>query len=429
MLARRMMPQLLEALADTPVVLLHGARQVGKSTLAQEVASGPHPARYLSFDDETVLAAAKSDPPGFVHALQGPVVLDEIQRVPELLTSIKVAVDRNRRPGQFLLTGSANVLLLPKLSESLAGRMEVLTLWPLSQGEIAGAAEDFVDRMFAGRFERSPGAPVDREELARRILAGGYPEAVLRSSARRSVWFQSYVTTVVQRTVRDLADIDRIREIPRLLAVLAARTGTLLNVADLSRALGMPQTTLQRYLALLHAAFLVESLPAWTGKARRRLLKSPKILTVDTGLASHLVGMDEQRLLSGVELWGAFAETFVLMEVVKQAGWSKTLPRLYHFRSANGEEVDIVLEGSAGALVGIEAKATMSIHSDDFRGLRVLAEIAGTRFLRGVLLYLGDQEVAFGPNLHALPIFNLWGGHRRPLTGHVAEPPPRRARR
>lgn len=424
-----MMPQLLAALADTPVVLLHGARQVGKSTLAQEVASGPHPARYLSFDDETVLAAAKSDPPGFVHALQGPVVLDEIQRVPELLTSIKVAVDRNRQPGQFLLTGSANVLLLPKLSESLAGRMEVLTLWPLSQGEIAGAAEGFVDRTFAGRFERSPGGPVDREELARRILAGGYPEAVLRSSARRSAWFQSYVTTVVQRTVRDIADIDRIREIPRLLAVLAARTGTLLNVADLSRALAMPQTTLQRYLALLHAAFLVESLPAWEGKARRRLLKSPKILTVDTGLASHLVGMDEQRLLSSVELWGAFAETFVLMEVVKQAGWSKTLPGLYHFRSANGEEVDIVLEGSAGALVGIAVKATMSIHSDDFRGLRVLAEIAGARFLRGVLLYLGDQEVAFGPNLHALPIFNLWGGQSRSLTGHVAEPPPRRARR
>lgn len=423
------MPHLLAALADTPVVLLHGARQVGKSTLAHEVASGPYPARYLSFDDEAVLAAAKSDPPSFVHALQGPVVLDEIQRVPELLTAIKVAVDRNRRPGQFLLTGSANVLLLPRLSESLAGRLEVLTLWPLSQGEIGKVTEDFVDRTFAGRFERSPGAPVDRGELARRILAGGYPEAVLRSSGRRSAWFQSYVTTIVQRTVRDIADIDRIREIPRLLAVLAARTGTLLNVADLSRALGMPQTTLQRYLALLHAAFLVELLPAWTGRARRRLLKSPKILTVDTGLASHLVGMDEQRLQSSVELWGAFVETFVLMEVIKQAGWSKTHPRLYHFRSASGEEVDIVLEGSAGALVGIEVKATMSIHADDFRGLRVFAEIAGARFLRGVLLYLGDQEVAFGPNLHALPISNLWSGHKRPLTGHVAEPPPRRARR
>ena len=293
MLLRRVLPQLLAALADTPVVLLHCARQVGKSTLAQEVASGAHPARYLSFDDETVRAAAKSDPPGFVNSLQGPVVLDEIQRVPELLTSVKVAVDRNRRPGQFLLTGSANVLLLPRLSESLAGRMEVLTLWPLSQGEIAGVAEDFVDRLFAGWSKRSSGGPVAREELARRIVAGGYPEAVLRSSARRSAWFQSYVTTVVQRTVGDIADIDRIYEIPRLLAVLAARTGTLLNVADLSRALGMPQTTLKRHLALLHAAFLVELLPAWTGRARRRLLKSPKILAVDTGLASHLVGMNE----------------------------------------------------------------------------------------------------------------------------------------
>jgi predicted AAA+ superfamily ATPase len=283
--------------------------------------------------------------------------------------------------------------------------------------------------MFVGRFERLSGVPVDREELARRIVAGGYPDAVLRSSARRSAWFRSYVTTIVQRTVRDIADIDRIHEIPRLLAVLAARTGTLLNVADLSRALGMPQTTLKRHLALLHAAFLVELLPAWTGRARRRLLKSPKILTVDTGLASHLVGMDEQRVISSVELWGAFVETFVLMEVIKQAGWSKTPPRLYHFRSANGEEVDIVLEGPADTLVGIEVKATMSIHADDFRGLRVLAESGGTRFLRGVLLYLGDQEVPFGSNLYALPISSLWGGHKPPLTGHVAERSVRRARR
>jgi predicted AAA+ superfamily ATPase len=423
------MPQLLSALADTPVVLLHGARQVGKSTLAQEVASGPHGARYLSFDEETILAAAKSDPRGFVDALQGPVVLDEIQRVPELFPSIKLTVDRNRQPGRFLLTGSANVLLLPKLSESLAGRIEILTLWPLSQGEIAGVAEDFVDRTFAGRFERLPGARVGREELARRILTGGYPEAVLRSLARRPAWFQSYVTTILQRTVRDIAAIDRMHEIPRLLAVLAARTGTLLNVADLSRTLGKPQTTLQRYLAVLRAAFLVELLPAWTGKVRRRLLKSPKILTVDTGLASHLIGLDEQRLMNSVELWGAFVESLIAIELMKQAGWSKTHPRLYHFRTANGEEVDVVLEGPGGALVGIEVKARMSIDADDFRGLRVLAEAGGPRFLRGTLLYLGDQTVAFGPNLYAVPISSLWGGHELPLSGHVAEGPARRARR
>lgn len=405
---RHIMPQLLAALGDTPVVLLHGARQVGKSTLARGIASGPHPARYLTLDDATVLASAKSDPAGFVSALEGSVVVDEVQRAPELFIAIKAAVDRDRRPGRFLLTGSANVLLLPKLSESLAGRMEVLTLWPLSQGEIEGVVEDFIDRVFASKLAPLPTNSAGRNDLARRIAAGGYPEAVLRTSARRPAWFRAYITTILQRTVRDIADIERMHEIPRLLTVLATRTGTLLNVADLSRTLGMPQTTLQRYLALLQTTFLMHLLPAWTTRVRKRLLRSPKILVVDIGLASHLVGMNDRGLLPSTELWGAFVETFVAMELLKQAGHSKTQPALYHFRTAKGEEVDVVLEGPSGALVGVEVKATVSIDASDFRGLRTLAEIAGRRFLRGVLFYLGDQAVPFGANLYALPISSLW---------------------
>lgn len=402
------MPQVLAALTDTPVVLLHGARQVGKSTLAQEIASGPHRARYLTLDDAAVLAAAKSDPAGFIHNLAEPVVIDEVQRVPELFVSIKAAVDRDRRPGRFLLTGSANVLLLPKLSESLAGRMEVLSLWPLSQGEIIGEIEDFIDRVFAPKLSPLPNATVDRDELVRRIAVGGYPEAVLRQPARRPAWFRSYVTTVLQRTVRDIADIDRIHEMPRLLGVLAARTGTLFNVADLSRVLGIPQTTLQRYLALLQTTFLLHFLPAWTTRMRKRLLKSPKMLIVDSGLATHLVGMDTRVLPASVELWGAFVETFVVMELMRQASWSKTRPALYHFRTAKGEEVDVVLESPSGRLVGLQVKATVSLQASDFRGLRSLAESARQRFQRGILLYLGDQAVPFGSNLFALPITSLW---------------------
>ncbi len=408
MFRRHITPQLLAALGDTPVVLLHGARQVGKSTLAQELAAKAYPARYLTLDDAAVLAAAKSDPAGFIRGLNGSVVIDEVQRAPELFLPIKTAVDRDRRPGRFLLTGSANVLLLPKLSESLAGRIEVLTLWPLSQGEIDSADEDFIDRSFAPTLASLPNTSTDRGELSRLIVAGGYPEAVLRQPTRRSAWFRSYITTILQRTVRDVADVERLHEIPRLLSVLAARTGTLLNVADLSRTLGIPQTTLQRYLALLQMTFLVQLLPAWTARARKRLLKSPKILAVDTGLASHLVGMNSRGLPASTELWGAFVETFAAMELLKQSGWSKTRPTLYHFRTAKGEEVDVVMEAPSGKLVGVETKATVSVDAGDFRGLRTLSEIAGQRFLRGFLLYLGDEAVPFGAQLYALPISTLW---------------------
>ncbi|MDQ7859211.1 MAG: ATP-binding protein [Armatimonadota bacterium] len=408
MFRRHLTTPLLAALGDTPVVLLHGARQVGKSTLAQEITSAQHPARYLTLDDATVLAAARSDPAGFISGLKGPAVIDEVQRVPELFLPIKAAVDRDRRPGRFLLTGSANVLLLPKLSESLAGRMEVLRLWPLSQGEIAGAVEEFIDRVFARALVLPSATTLDRDELAGRIAAGGYPEAVRRSTARRPAWFRAYVTTILQRTVRDIVDIERLHEIPRLLSVLAARTGTLLNVADLSRTLGIPQTTLQRYLALLQATFLVHLLPAWTAKVRKRLLRSPKILVVDTGLAGHLAGVDSRALPTHPELWGPFVETFLAMELMKQAGWSTTQPTLYHLRTAKGEDVDVVLEAPSGEIVGVEVKAAVSVDADDFRGLRILAEIAGRRFLRGTLLYLGSQAVPFGANLYALPISSVW---------------------
>lgn len=424
MFRRHITPQLLAALGDTPVVLLHGARQVGKSTLAQEIASAQHPARYLTLDDTAVLAAAKSDPAGFISGLEGSVVIDEVQRVPELFLPIKAVVDRARRPGRFLLTGSANVLLLPKLSESLAGRLEVLTLWPLSQVEIDGTVADFIDRVFAPTLTTPPKTSTDRDELAGRVIAGGYPEAILRSPGRRPAWFRSYVTTILQRTVRDTADIERIHEIPRLLSVLAARTGTLLNVADLSRILGIPQTTLQRYLALLQTTFLVDLLPAWTAKVRKRLLKSPKILLIDTGLAAHLVGTDSRGLPRNLELWGPFVETFSAMELLKQAAWSATKPTLYHFRTAKGEEVDLVLEAASGELVGVEIKTAVSVDADDFRGLRSLTEMAGRRFRRGILLYLGDEVVPFGANLHALPISTLWRWQQRAPAGLVREPRP-----
>jgi hypothetical protein len=406
MFKRHISGRLLEALSDSPVVLLHGARQTGKSTLVQHIASGEHPARYLTFDDAGVLAAATADPAGFLAGIAGPIALDEVQRAPDLFLAIKADVDRNRTPGRYLLTGSANVLMLPKLSESLAGRMEILSLWPLSQGEIVGRREGFIDSLFAGEV---PARNDNPKSAAERVLRGGYPEAQQRPSpSRRRAWFNSYVATILQRDVRDLANIEGLGEMPRLLGLMAARVGSLLNHAEVSRSLGMPQSTLKRYMALLEATFLVQLLPAWSGNLGKRLVKSPKLYLNDTGLATGLLAMDDEAALRQANLLGPLLENFVVMELRKQTTWSRVDPRLFHFRTTSGQEVDVVLEAPSGELVGIEVKSSAQVGPADFKGLKALAEGAGKRFCRGVVLYQGSEVVPFGKNLHAVPVQTLW---------------------
>ena len=418
MLPRAVTPHILAALADTPVVFLAGPRQAGKSTLAQWIASGPHPARYLTLDDATILSAATQDPTGFLAGLEGPVVLDEVQRAPALYLALKAAVDRDRTPGRFLLTGSAKALMLPQLAEALVGRMEVLTLWPFAQCELAGAPTetvglrgDFVDALFGDEWPGTA-AGTDRQDLLGRIVVGGYPEAVDRkAAARRRAWFGSYVTTILQRDIRDLARIEGLADLSRLLALMAARSTGLLNYAELSRSSALPQTTLKRYLALLEATYLVQTLPAWSGNLGRRLVKSPKLLFVDTGLMAHLLGLSsEADLRQDSPAVGPLVENFVAVELLKQLDWSRTQPRLYHFRSHAGQEVDLVLEDARGRLVGIEVKASSEASADDFRGLRALAEQVGPHFQRGVVLYAGRETVPFGERLRAYPISSLWSG-------------------
>lgn len=409
MLERHIASSILEALADTRVLLLHGVRQTGKSTLVEWIATHEHPARYLTLDDAGVLAAARHDPGGFLKGLEGPVVLDEVQRAPELFPAIKRVVDHDRRPGRFLLTGSANVLSLPRLSESLAGRMEVLTLWPLSQGEIEGLREGFVDGVFAETLPRVPENGADRSDLIRRLLAGGYPEVLSRPSEdRRGAWFSAYVTTILQRDIRDLANIEGLTALPRLLALLAARVMAVMNVAEISRSSAMPLSTLQRYLALLETTFLVQRLPAWSRNLGKRLVKAPKLLLADTGLAAHLLGADMKRLTETPHLLGPLLENFVAMELRKQIAWSQTKPQMFHFRTQTGQEVDLVLEDKAGRIVGIEVKASATVSAQDFKGLRHLSEAVGKRFRRGVVLYAGSTAIPFGANLHALPVNALW---------------------
>ncbi len=405
-LPRHLRPVIEEALADTPAVMLVGARQTGKTTLARSIAARRAGTAYATLDDATALEGALSDPTGFVAGLDAAAVIDEVQKAPALLPAIKAAIDRERRPGRFLLTGSADVLALPRVSESLAGRMEVATLWPLSQGELAERREAFVDAVLRG--ER-PSAGGRREDVVLRVLRGGYPEATARERpARRRAFFESYVTTLVSRDVRDLAAIEAPGALRRLLQLLAARTGGVLNHSELARTLGIPVSTLKRYLALLETLFLVHELPAWASNRGKRLARAPKLHVVDTGLAAAVAGIDVDLIGRDRTLLGPLLESFVAAELRKQTGWSESRPVLHHFRTHAGQEVDIVLEDARGRVVGIEVKAAATVTGADLNGLRSLAEIAGKAFVQGIVLHLGPSSIPFGSNLVACPLPALW---------------------
>jgi predicted AAA+ superfamily ATPase len=411
MIDRLLTTHLVDALRDRPVALLVGPRQAGKTTLAVAVSRTEHPAEYLTLDDPPVLAAALHDPVGFLTNLAGDAVLDEAQLAPELFRPLKAAVDRDRHPGRFLLTGSAQVLLLPRLSESLAGRMEILTLWPFAQRELAGASGSFVDALFAAsRLPARADAALKLPDVCSRLGRGGFPEiGTLRDAGRRSAWFESYVTTILQRDVREIANVEGLVRMPALLSLLAARSAALLNVSEISRSSGLKLTTLNRYLALLEAVFLVYRLPAWSANVGKRLVKAPKLHLVDTGLAAHLLGLDESGIAESPQSLGALLETFVVTELLKDLGWATTRARLYHFRSSDGRrEVDVVVEDARGRVVGIEVRATSTPGGSDFEGLRALQALVGERFVRGVVLHLGDAALPFGDRLEAAPLSSLW---------------------
>ncbi len=409
MLERHILPSVRAALADTPAVFLAGPRQAGKSTLAQGLCGGDPGRRYLTLDDATVLAAARRDPEGFLSGLANPVVLDEVQRAPELFRALKASIDRDRKAGRFLLTGSAGILVVPQVAEALAGRVELLTLWPFSQGEIEGTIETFVDACFGEHPPKGDAEPLSRRQLCEAIVRGGFPEARVRAAAeRRDAWFQSYVSTLLSRDVRDLAIIEGLAELPHLLRLLAERTGGLLNYADVSRSTTLPQSTVKRYLTLLEGLFLIRRVPSWSGSRTSRLVKSPKIYPVDTGLAAHLLDANAAGLANRPERLGRLLEAFVIGEVVKQTGWSRTRPAVHHFRTHAGHEVDIVLEDRRGRCVAIEIKASASVGSGDLKGIEAFAASAGKRFHRGMILYTGRDVVPFSRNIQALPVSALW---------------------
>lgn len=406
---RRLAGPLSRALARAPVVLLVGARQVGKSTLVTSFAGDkPTQRRYVTLDDLGQLGAARADPAGFVGSLSGPVTIDEIQRAPDLLIAIKAAVDRDRTAGRFLLTGSADVLALPRVAETLTGRMEVLTLWPLAMSEVSGSPGGFVDAAFDGDLpDDAPG--IERTSLAELLVRGGFPEALARDRGEdRDAWFRAYVETVIQREVAGLAQLDRLGDLPRGLQLLSARAAGLFNVADVGRALGVPHTSMRRYVALLEHTFLISLIPSWGASLSARAVKRPKLAFTDTGLLAYLQGLDETRLERDPNLVGALLENFVGGELTRQIGWSRLRPSLSHLRTSTGLEVDFVMEDRAGRVVGIEVKATATPRPADAKGLRALAERLGDRFVCGIVLHTGEQVIGLGPSLSAHPLSALW---------------------
>ncbi len=405
MFERNLMPEALASLRDTPVTMLIGPRQSGKSTLAEALSRRIGGARYRTLDRGITLGAARDDPAGFIAGEGGTLIVDEVQRAPELLREIKASVDADRRPGRFVLTGSADVLTLPGVSETLAGRMEVLRLWPLSQGEIEGRRETFLDVLLGGDLQGlgDRADPLGKDDLLSRAEAGGFPEAVARSGSRRARWFDSYLDTVLQREIRDLANIAGLTDLPRLMALLASRATGLLNYSSVARDLGMPQTTLKRYVALLEATFMVLPIGAWFRNLGKRLVKSPKLILTDTGLLAHLLGAGGAQRFAGPLL-----ENFALMEIVKQASTHAARPRVLHYRTSEGAEVDAVIEPRGGRVCAVEVKAAATLTSRDSRGLRSLADLLGDEFGTGVILHAGSDAVRMAPKIWALPLAALW---------------------
>lgn len=395
-----------EALSDTRVVLVNGARQSGKSTLVQQVGK-ERGAEWLSLDDPETRRAAVYDPTGFVRG-DGLMIIDEIQRDPELLLSIKSTVDREGRPGRFLLTGSARVMGLRNLPDTLVGRMETIELWPLSQGEIGGTPDGFIDAVFEQGPEFRYRSEENRKGYIERVVRGGFPEAVARTVKRRSQFFDSYLSDLVNRDVMQLSEISRGPQMRALIKLLAGRSGQLLVPNNLAKLLEAPKDTIKRYLYLLEEVFLIKTIPAWTRNVSSRAVSTRKVAMVDSGLAAHLLKLDAHSLRRPGDPFGPVLEGFVSMEIARQLTWSDARAEMFHYRTKDQIEVDIVLEGPRNQVVAFEIKAGDTIRSDDFRGLRHLEQRLGDDFLLGVVLHTGDKTLPFGPKMRAIPIAAIW---------------------
>ncbi|WP_075293101.1 ATP-binding protein [Pararhizobium arenae] len=403
---RKALPLVEAALADTRVVLISGPRQAGKTTLARMFSDRDRP--YITLDDAGTLNAAKADPTGFIRGIKR-AVIDEVQRAPDLMLAIKASVDDDQEPGRFLLTGSANLATIPAIADSLAGRMAVIPLLPFAQAEIRSSPGLMLDRLFAEEEPAIDGEVVQGQALMNMVLAGGYPEALRRTtSARRVSWLEDYVSLILDRDVRDIAKIDQLDRLPRLLNVLAEHAGQLINNSSFGSALGLSGVTAQKYIAILERLFLVKTLVPWSNNRLSRLVKTPKLHFIDTGLLAALREDELARLSDDKTRFGALLESFVVSELMKLASWSERRVSFSHYRTKDLDEVDVVIEDRRGRIIGIEVKASATVKADDFRGLRQLQAAVGDRFVRGLVLHDHDRITPFTERLQAAPLSVLW---------------------
>ncbi len=403
---RRIEPRIAEAMADTPVVLLAGPRQAGKTTLVRQVAQGR--LRYLTLDDDLTLLSAQQDPVGMIRSLDR-AVIDEIQRAPQLLLAIKKSVDEDRRPGRFVLTGSANLMALPTVADSLAGRIETLSLLPLSQSEIEGCLTNWLDTVFAGQLPQ-PGSSARADDLVGRVLRGGYPEAISRSTARRrTTWARQYLDSIIQRDVPDVAGIERLDQLPRFLRALAQTAGQMCNYTQLAGQVGLDGKTAAKYVGIFEQMYLLKRVDVWARNRLNRVVKTPKLQFIDSGLLATLLDLTAQEVENDRTRFGNVLETFVFAELLKHTTTAEGDYRLMYYRDADKVEVDMVIENAAGQLVGVEVKATATVQESALRGLKKLSGLAGDSFKMGILLYDGDEIMPLGDRIWAAPLSTLWG--------------------
>ncbi|MBQ7738272.1 MAG: ATP-binding protein [Desulfovibrionaceae bacterium] len=409
---RALQPKLYDALLDTPVVLLLGPRQSGKTTLVRKIAAqeGLH---YLTLDDPSVLVAAREDPIGLIRS-QDRCVVDEIQRAPELLLAIKQSVDLDRRPGRFLLTGSANVLMLPMVADSLAGRMETLSLLPLAQFELVKNQADlplinWIDALYEGKILKS-NRLVLGIELVQRVLLGGYPEVLARSSqTRRDAWLENYYTSLIVRDVSDVAKVEKLNKFPQFLRALAYTAGQLCQYMRLGGEIGIDGKTASRYITILEQMFICRRVPTFASSGLKRIIKTPKLQFIDSALLAHLLSINLDKVQIDRKTFGVLLETFVFSELLKHIATAQHHYDIMYYRDADKVEVDIIIENRAGELIGIEIKGAASIGKDDLKGLKKFKSQVGDLCKMGLLLYDGAEILPLGEGLWAVPISSLWG--------------------
>jgi predicted AAA+ superfamily ATPase len=412
LIPRRAVSLALRRLRGARAIVVNGPRQAGKTALLA-VLQAQSGGTYLTLDQPTNLRLARTDPTGMLSGFDEPLFIDEVQRGGNpLVLAIKLALDSSPRKGRFVLAGSTRFLTEPRLSESLAGRVRFIDLWPLSQGEIDGADDGFIDVLFRQprRLLRPLPPVLTRREVFERVCRGGFPEAVLAASAAdRRDFFSDYVRTITTKDVREIADLAHMASLRDIVRLLAARTAQEVNIADLGRELGLPAPTLRRYLPLLETIYLHHVVPAWSRNLTAKVVHRPKLHIIDSGLAAHLVGVDAAALARPTATQaGPLLESFVAGELARQLTWSDTEAGLYHWRDRGGIEVDLVIEAADGAVAGIEVKAAVDVDESDFHGLRTLRDRLGDQFRCGVVVHCGDQPRPFGPKLYAVPISSIW---------------------